>query len=246
MRWIWVFAAGLLISVEAGARAHNDDSCRRADLYDSYVLAMTWQPGFCEHVRGNSEKPECRAMTTGTLNIDHLTLHGLWPNKRSCGIAYGQCPGRALHLQPETIAYIQPWMPNWYYSSDFGTYEWQKHGTCQTAFDDDRYFRKAVNAVKTFNGSPAGRYVAEHIGGAISKQTLLEKFNQEVGDERAADNLLLLCEGAYLYEIRLLLAKEFVEEKGMATMMAGALAGQAGNDRHECRNDRILIEQSGR
>ena len=107
---------------------------------------MTWQPGFCEHKSGNRDKPECRDLMSGKLRIDHLTLHGLWPNNPSCGASYAYCPGPRLQLQPQTIASIQPWMPNWYYSSRFGAYQWQKHGTCQTGLDDDRYFRKAVDA----------------------------------------------------------------------------------------------------
>lgn len=247
MRWLLgILPVLLLFSLQAEARSNNTDSCRKADLYDSYVLAMSWQPGFCEHLPGNNRKPECKDMMSGKRSIDHLTLHGLWPNRRSCGISYEQCSGRSLKLQHETIAYIQPWMPNWYYSSDFGSYEWRKHGTCQTALDDDSYFRKAVNAVITLNNSSAGKYLAENRGGVISRQVFFTKFNQDAGDERASDNLQLLCAGSYLYEIRVLLAPEFEVGKGVATMMAGALAEKIGNNRQECQTDRILIERSGR
>ncbi|MDD2467656.1 MAG: hypothetical protein PHI97_27050 [Desulfobulbus sp.] len=110
----------------------------------------------------------------------------------------------------------QPWIRNWYYASDFRTYEWRKHGTCQTAMDDDHYFRKAVDAVITFNNGTAGKYLVENSGGAISQKIFTEKFNQDAGDQRAADNLLLLCQGACLYEIRLVLAEKFETGKGVA------------------------------
>lgn len=247
MRWIFGILSIVLLSVlQAEARSTSGDACRTADRYDSYVLAMSWQPGFCEHLPGNSRKPECRDMLSGKRNIDYLTLHGLWPNNRSCGISYGQCSGRPLKLRPETVTYIRPWMPNWYYSSDFGSYEWRKHGTCQTALDDDGYFRKAVNAVITLNSSSAGKYLAENTGGAISRKEFFKKFNQDTEDTRAADNVQLLCAGSYLYEIRVLLASEFEVGKGVATMMAGALNEKIGRNRQECQTDRIFIERSGR
>jgi ribonuclease T2 len=52
---------------------------------DSYVLAITWQPGFCEHAKYNGKKPECDAMNSGALEAKTLSLHGLWPNKQECG-----------------------------------------------------------------------------------------------------------------------------------------------------------------
>ncbi|MDD2465438.1 MAG: hypothetical protein PHI97_15685 [Desulfobulbus sp.] len=74
MRWFWRISLVLLFGI-VEANADNGKACRQADLYESYVLAMNWQPGFCEHVQGNSHKPECRDMASSTLNIDHLPLH---------------------------------------------------------------------------------------------------------------------------------------------------------------------------
>ena len=246
MRVLLAMLFVLLIAVQGEGDTGGGPSCKRPDIFETNVLAMTWQPGFCEHLPGNKDKPECRAMMSGKLTVDHLTLHGLWPSNRSCGTSYGHCPGKRMHLQPETITYIQPWMPNWYYSSSFGAYEWRKHGTCQTALDDDRYFRKAVDAVIIFNNSPAGQYLVENRGKWISKKVFLGKLNQAVGDKRAADNLTLLCRGDALYEIRLLLARNFVEGQGIGLMMQGALDEQAGKGRGTCRNDRLWIERSGR
>jgi ribonuclease T2 len=235
----------MLFITPAGARNQNDGDCRHPDRYDSYILALTWQPGFCEHLPGASRKPECVAMAKGRINIDHLTLHGLWPNKKSCGIDYGHCPGPPLRLRGETITALQPWMPNWYYGTEFGEYEWRKHGTCQTALADDEYFRKAVNAVITVNNSDAGQYLRQNIGGTISRRTFFSKIEHEVDDARAIDNVLLLCEGGYLYEIRILVSPDFEENRGMATMFQGALAERIRGDAKECRGDRIRIERSG-
>ena len=230
----------------AEARMPASDQCHQADKYDSYVLALSWQPGFCERQPGNEAKPECAALTQGQLSIDHLTLHGLWPNKKSCGTGYGRCPGKPLQLHKDTIEYIRPWMPSWYFGDDFGNYEWQKHGTCQTKLDDDGYFRKAVTALITVNDSAAGQYLRANIGGTISRRVFLEKINQEAGSDKAADNVQLFCAGEALYEIRVLLGPNFVAGQGMGPLLAEALNQRAGQAAKECSRDRIAIERGGR
>src|SRR6266536_5805604 len=44
------------------------------------VLALSWQPSFCET---HSSKPECAAETAASFEATHFTLHGLWPQPRS-------------------------------------------------------------------------------------------------------------------------------------------------------------------
>jgi ribonuclease T2 len=51
------------------------------------LLAMSWQPAFCE---SRPDKVECRTQTDGRFDADHLTLHGLWPQPQGleyCGVA---------------------------------------------------------------------------------------------------------------------------------------------------------------
>lgn len=243
--WLLIFWMAVLGCEPARGASRSASACQTPDLHDSYVLAITWQPGFCEHVEGSARKPECEWMAKGRLQVDHLTLHGLWPFRRECGTGYGQCGGRPLDLRRETIEYIRPWMPNFYVETNFGAYEWRKHGTCQTAMEDDTYFRRAVDAVATVNGSPPGRYLVEHIGGAISKRTFLAKVNSAVGDSRAGNSFLLLCNGKYLYEIRVALPREFKEGGTLAELLGPDLPTRPTSDRNECRQDQILIEQSG-
>ena len=45
-----------------------------------YVLAVSWQPAFCE---GHADKPECASQTEARFDASNLTLHGLWPQPRS-------------------------------------------------------------------------------------------------------------------------------------------------------------------
>ena len=45
-----------------------------ASADDSFVLALTWQPGFCAD---RAAKAECRI---APKDKPRLTLHGLWPD----------------------------------------------------------------------------------------------------------------------------------------------------------------------
>ena len=53
----------------------------------SYVLALSWQPTFCE---SNPKKPECRWQNGKRYDANHLSLHGLWPQPSN--VAYCNVP----------------------------------------------------------------------------------------------------------------------------------------------------------
>jgi len=242
LRWVAADCGtvdGLVLS-EAGGGV-----CRMPDQYDSHVLAVTWQPGFCEHDRGGPAKPECQAMREGELKVDHFTLHGLWPNRKECGIDYGKCQGPALDLSAATVDYIKPWMPNFNYSTQFGNHEWKKHGVCQTAMDDDTYFRFAVDLVKSFNDSPAGTYLRENAGGEVSKAQFYARLAEDFGSQEVQNNVLLVCSGEYLKEVRVALPRDFKGERSIKGVIGQEFLSSRTGDRSECRGDRIRIEASG-
>jgi ribonuclease T2 len=52
-----------------------------------YVLAISWEPAFCE---GLPNKTECQHQTATSYEATHFSLHGLWPQPRSkayCNVA---------------------------------------------------------------------------------------------------------------------------------------------------------------
>jgi len=228
-------------------RQQSAGICQTPGLQDSYVLAVTWQPGFCEHKLDKSkskQKPECRAMDSGTLNVANLTLHGLWPNKKECGKNYGNCSKTDIQLSEETLSYIKPWMPNFHFENDFGNYEWKKHGTCQTHMDDDAYFRQAVTAVRTVNDSELGQYIRANIGKSVERRKLQEILRRTHPD--APNSFSFLCTDNRLHEIQIRLPVDFRE----GPTLAGLIGPQPPKTRSavpgECSQERILIEQSGR
>lgn len=240
----WVSAGcGTVAGLQLGSGAAAQ--CRIADTYDSYVLALTWQPGFCEHTPAGGAKPECQAMKDGRLTVSNFTLHGLWPNKTPCGKDYGNCRAAALDLSSSTLDYIKPWMPNFQFSTQFGNYEWKKHGACQSSLSDDDYFRLAVDLTKSFNDSAPGSYVREHVGGTISKREFYSQLSDELGSTAAANNVLLICSGDYLEEVRIALPRDFKGARSIKAILDGHFAPQRSEDRKECRSDAISIEATG-
>lgn len=249
LRWVAAecgAASGLAFGPRQTARAGaggGENSCSVPDKHDSYVLAVTWQPGFCEHFKYNGKKPECDNMADGRLTVSNLTLHGLWPNRKQCGTKYADCGNTPLSLSQDTVAYIAPWMPNFFYQTTFGSYEWKKHGTCQSTMDADTYFRRAVNAVKTVNDSTAGQYIRANIGGRISRAEFLKRFGDASGLASPEDHVGLLCSGEYLQEIRIRLPRDFKEGAGMRELIGTPTGG--GSLGASCPED-IRIEASGK
>ncbi len=239
----WVKAScGTLRSSTPAVQAENKEpaSCQTPYIFDSYVLALTWQPGFCEHAHYNGRKPECDAMEAGDISVANLTLHGLWPNKKACGIDYGHCGGEPLDLAKQTIKQIAPWMPNFYYQTTFGSYEWRKHGVCQK-LEDDVYFLKAVSLVKLVDASSLGSYIHKNIGKKASIKKMFQLVEQDTG--YPVKNMTIICsQRKYLQEIHFALRKDFSSNKGLKGLL------QDGPDLKRvqgCSGDELIIEQSG-
>ncbi|KIV74084.1 Ribonuclease I precursor [Pseudomonas sp. FeS53a] len=250
LRWVPV-GCGQVEDLSLGARqgtgsAAQGEACNVPGQHDGYVLAATWQPGFCEHVAYKGRKPECDALAGGDLQLNHLTLHGLWPNRQACGTRYGHCAGPALVLDESTRATLRPWMPNVGYGDDFSRYQWEKHGTCQTDMDANAYFRRAAELVRQLDATRAGQYIASNVGGAISQAAFYQKVSEEFGNPRAGNNFLLVCtRGGYLQEVRVSLPRALKPAESLVGVMDGQFAERRPGDRNACRDDRVLIEAPG-
>ncbi|MRW84862.1 ribonuclease I [Pseudoduganella sp. FT26W] len=216
--------------------------CSAPNQQDSYVLAITWQPGFCEHTKYNGKKPECDAMNSGALEAKTLSLHGLWPNKKECGTQYGSCSGQPFALSKDTIEKISPWMPNFFYERTFGAYEWNKHGKCQS-LPPDEYFIKAVSAVRVVNESEVGKIVLGNTGKSIRVSDFFDKIKARYGD-KVANTITLVCtQHKYLQEIRVSLALDFATDRELPQLVANAKP--AGSRAVGCA-DEIYVEAAGK
>jgi len=215
--------------------------CNKANTYDSNVLAITWQPGFCEHYNYNGTKKECDALEDGEIVINHLTLHGLWPNKNVCNKSYGYCSETPMDLSDETIIELAPWMPNFLYENKFGEYEWKKHGTCQER-EDDKYFLLAKRLVEKIDNSPIGSFIKGNIGNDVKLTEFKEHITSQMGED-VVKRIQIKCSGRkYLQEILINLPKEINEGPTVSDIVRGA--STFSSFENSC-DQTIHIEESG-
>jgi ribonuclease T2 len=103
-------------------------------VFDFYVLALSWSPGFCE-LSGGRDQQQCSA--DGSVGRGFV-VHGLWPQftrgyPTQC--AGGRFPSRA------NIASAVPPFP----TEGLARSEWRKHGSC-SGLDPAAYFAAAATA----------------------------------------------------------------------------------------------------
>lgn len=196
--------------------------CEPAPDVDHYILALSWQPAFCER---NAAKPECRELDGADFAATNLALHGLWPNGGGdehpfyCGVAAvdrGRDEDGAWCALPETgadqatqsdLAQVMPGS-----LSCLDRHEWIKHGTC-TGLGADSYFDESARLVREVQTTRLAELLRSNIGKQVSRRDLLEAFEQEFG-AGAAGALEVTCRRedgrADLAEIRLALRRDAI------------------------------------
>ncbi|MCG8611296.1 MAG: hypothetical protein MI864_12245, partial [Pseudomonadales bacterium] len=230
-------------STNSDSEVSNTGSCQTPNTYDSHVLALSWQAGFCEHYNYSGRKEECDNLNSGNIVITNITIHGLWPNKRECGRNYGRCSNEPLSLEPETLRTLAPWMPNFYYSSKFGEHEWSKHGTCQ-ARTDDEYFLLIQKLAKQFDDSALGSFLRTNLGKDVNVAVMEESLKEVMG-ANVVNKIELRCVGKgkkFVNEFWINLPKEINGQDTLAELVNGAT--DKHNFRGNCASE-IHIESPG-
>jgi ribonuclease T2 len=219
--------------------------CSTAGLQDSFKLALSWQPAFCESHRG---KKECAANFPATFqSAGNFTLHGLWPNREACGINYGNCEHRrtqsefcdypAPGINAQVASQLSQVMPGT--ASCLERHEWFKHGTCQKEWDPSQYFEEAIDLVRQFNDSGINKFMAANMG----KQVLVEDFLAQVDTALGADarqRLQLTCAGGKLTDVFISLPAHFEPGSSLSELIRTA----PQDFRSKC-SGRFLIDPVG-
>jgi ribonuclease T2 len=247
-------AAALLCAATSGAVAASGDS---------YLLALTWQPGFCSGK--HAKLAECAAPAEAK---PRFTLHGLWPDwdangdgRQNADDAYclpGES-GRKAILELEALAPDNDWrkLPEVTLSpasrSDLaavmpGTriglerHEWWKHGTC-SGLQPDAYFAIAILLVRQAERGGFVRLVTANAGKTLDRNALLGAFTADFGPN-SARALMLDCARiggvSALMEIRIRLKRDTIAEG----LNADGLAIPAKAPKGDCAA-RILIPGGG-
>jgi len=156
---------------------------------EPYLLAVSWQPAFCE---SNQRKPECKSQHDLRFDATNFSLHGLWPQPRDnayCGVSdkdksIDRRGGGSWHLLPdleldeETKAALAIVMPGT--QSDLHKHEWIKHGTCYGSNADD-YYDDSIKVLKELNSSPVRDLFAQNIGKRLSVKEIQRSFDEHLG-----------------------------------------------------------------
>jgi len=162
------------------------------------VLAVSWQPGFCET---RPQRPECRSQTSARFDAEHFTLHGLWPQPRGntyCGLSeveqdemrdrrWSRLP--AVPLSEETRRALDRAMPGT--QSNLQRHQWMKHGTCYAA-EPETYFRHALMLLGELNGSEVRDFFVESIGERIAAEEVRRRFDAAFG-LAAGERVVVRC-----------------------------------------------------
>ncbi|MEE9445203.1 MAG: ribonuclease T2 [Cocleimonas sp.] len=153
----------------------------------SYLLALTWQPSFCET---HGSKKECRTQTTNRYDATHWSLHGLWPQPRNnayCGVSRtdkGIDRNKRWHLlEPlklsqktaTELAFVMPAV-----ASNLQRHEWIKHGTCYGT-DADTYYADSIYLTKQINDSIVGKLFNKGVGKHVTLKQVRQHFDKAFG-----------------------------------------------------------------
>ncbi len=200
-----------------------------------YVLALSWQPAFCENMM---HKTECKIGTQSSYEATHFTLHGLWPQPRRnvfCGVdrataalddqhKWEQLP--APQLSAETKAALEIVMPGT--KSVLERHEWIKHGTCYPGGDAETYYKDSIRLTNAVNSSVVQQFFAANIGKTIQASDLRAKFSEAFG-KGAGERVRVSCnKEGLITELTIGLKGDISSGVPMADLMAASETTDAG------------------
>ncbi len=207
-------------------KAYCDNS---PGLADAYVLALSWQAGFCQTYGKEAGIPECLHLKSSDYAAQHLVLHGLWPNQNTCGQSYGYCNTRPksrhcdyspIYFMPSVATELKQLMPSYAYGSCLERHEWNKHGSCQI-LSADNYFSLAMRLNKAVNESALGQYLSEHRGDRVSRQVVRQQVINAFGSS-AARKVFLGCKNNTLVDVYIQLPALIPATESLSALIAKA------------------------
>jgi len=202
-----------------------------------YVLAISWEPAFCE---GLPDKTECGNETAASYEATHFSLHGLWPQPRSrayCNVpAADQASDKAhawdslpvVSLTPSVKSALDQVMPGT--QSLLERHEWIVHGTCSGA-SQDTYFARAALLADTINNTAVAKLFADNVGKRLDGATVRQAFDTAFG-KGAGDRVRLACDDdggrRLISEITIGLRGDVMGTGGIGEMIAASAATDPG------------------
>jgi len=192
-----IAAAWLNYDVDSSSE-RSDRTPGSSNTYD-YILAVSWQPAFCEQ---RPNKPECRSQRAGRFDANYFTLHGLWPQPKEntyCGVSKSiistDKSGRwhrlpKLNLSKSLRDELESKMPG--FRSKLHRHEWYKHGTCMQGVSPETYFRVSLGLLDQLNGSRVRELVVGNLNRNLKFNEFENVFQQAFGRD-AGQRFILDC-----------------------------------------------------
>ena len=248
-RWVAVACGIHVVRAETAARPDPDPepdpdpgpdpdpSLGAAPDAMALLLAVSWQPAFCE---GRPQKTECRSQTETRFDATHFALHGLWPQPRGndyCGVSsederadkdrrWADLP--ALDLTAATREDLDRIMPGT--QSLLHRHEWIKHGTCYSDAAE-RYYRDSLALMNQLNASAVRTLFADNIASTITAAQVRERFDAAFGAGAGA-RVKLVCKQdggrRLITELQVHLQGRVTEIGGLGTLLAAGADVSAG------------------
>jgi len=161
--------------------------------FKHYVLALTWQPGFCHN--GSCDSNQSHNVLIG--------LHGLWASRPQVlinrgikapqwwhkGCDYFHHSNRAPNLASETKARLSKLMPQ--LSHSLLKHEYDKHVQC-FGFGAEAFFSKLIKLRNDVADSMFGAYLKDHKGKTVSHNKVRAAFTNAFNTAHS-DSLQLRC-----------------------------------------------------
>ncbi len=162
-----------------------------------YVLAISWEPAFCETA---PDRSECTSQTADRFDATHFALHGLWPTRMEfCKVSgalrildaerqWDELP--APNLTAETRAALDQAMPG--SQSYLDRHEWLRHGSCYGT-NAEEYFTDSLAMLEAVNDSAVRDLFARNIGRQLSVDEIRASFDEAFGTG-AGERVRVACE----------------------------------------------------
>ncbi len=233
----WVEVSCGTINGEAAAASEKQPPVAVAQSGSFHILALSWQPAFCE---AHADKTECKFASADDYEAKNFALHGLWPQPRNnvlCNVSAADKAADDNHrweklpapeLSGATKAALDKVMPGT--QSNLERHEWIKHGTCYGA-SAEQYYKDAVRLVEAVNASPVQALVSSNIGKMIKTADLRAAFDTAFG-KGAGLRVRVACDRdknrLLISEITIGLRGDIAGGAAMGDLMLGSMPTDAG------------------
>lgn len=240
-RWVSISCGRYVANCTASSGATTPTTAKPASTSaltiakKQYLLALSWEPTFCE---SHQRKTECKSLNAKRYDASHLSLHGLWPQPRNnayCGINSTE---KAIdrrgkwHLLPklplskQTIEALKIAMPG--FSSNLQRHEWIKHGSCYGT-SANQYYQDAMTLTRQFNASQVGVLLASKIGSKVSKKQIDAALEASFGKGTASKVSMKCDRKGRFSELWIYLGGNITPEASFAALLKSAKKAAKGN-----------------